>query len=64
MYDTILKLQNDYRQKELDYVQQMDNVIKQRDELHQKAALLQNDFEQIQQENKALNEEVYLFRLV
>ncbi|CAF4814884.1 unnamed protein product, partial [Rotaria sp. Silwood2] len=26
LYDTILKLQNDYRQKELDFVQQMDDA--------------------------------------
>ncbi|CAF3487526.1 unnamed protein product [Rotaria socialis] len=58
LYETILKLQNDYRQKELDYVQQMEDVIKQRDELHVKVNLLQNEYEQIQQENKALKEEI------
>ncbi|CAF4196048.1 unnamed protein product [Rotaria sp. Silwood2] len=58
LYDTILKLQNDYRQKELDYVQQMDDVVKQRNELHMKLTLLQNECEKIQQENKALKEEI------
>ncbi|CAF3649586.1 unnamed protein product [Rotaria sp. Silwood1] len=58
LYDTILKLQNDYRQKELDYVQQMDNLVKRHDELHTKLTLLQNEYEQIQQENKALKEEI------
>ncbi|CAF3919472.1 unnamed protein product [Rotaria magnacalcarata] len=58
LYETILKLQNDYRQKESDYVQQMDDVIKQRDELHVKVNLLQNECEKIQQENKVLKEEI------
>ncbi|CAF0987761.1 unnamed protein product [Rotaria sordida] len=58
LYDTILKLQSDYRQKELDYVQQMDDVVKRRDELHTKLTLLQKEFEQIQQENKALKDEI------
>ncbi|UJR30108.1 hypothetical protein I4U23_017649 [Adineta vaga] len=51
LYDTILKLQNDYRQKELDYVQQMDDVLKQRGELHLQLTA-------IQQENKSLKEEI------
>ncbi|CAF3344287.1 unnamed protein product [Rotaria sp. Silwood1] len=58
LYDTILKLQNDYRQKELDFVQQMDDVINQRDTLHAKLTSFQSVYEQIQKENRALEEEI------
>ncbi|CAF1316645.1 unnamed protein product, partial [Adineta ricciae] len=58
LYDTILKLQNDYRQKELDYVQQMDDIVKQRTELHTQLTTLQNEHKQIQQENKSLKDEI------
>ncbi|CAF1406211.1 unnamed protein product [Adineta steineri] len=58
LYDTIIKLQNDYRQKELDYVQQMDDVLKQRSELHTQLTTLQNEYKHIQQENKSLKEEI------
>ena len=36
----------------------MNDVIKQRDELHKGLNALQNDYEQILQENKALKDEV------
>jgi uncharacterized coiled-coil DUF342 family protein len=38
----------------------MNELIQQRDELHQQLISLRNQYEQIQQENKALNEEVFL----
>jgi membrane protein insertase Oxa1/YidC/SpoIIIJ len=38
----------------------MDEILKQRDELHKQLTSLQNEYEQMQQENKALNEEVCL----
>ncbi len=42
----------------------MDNVLKQRDELHSQLTSLQNAFEQIEQENKALKEEVFILSLI
>jgi len=61
LYETILKLQNDYRQRELDYIQQMDQVVKQRDDLQNQWAILRDEFESIQQEDKALKDEVAAF---
>ncbi|CAF2635951.1 unnamed protein product [Rotaria sp. Silwood2] len=58
LYDTILKLQNDYRQKELDFVQQMDDVINQRDTLHAQLTSFQSVYTQLQKENRALEEEM------
>lgn len=39
-------------------MQQMDEVLKQRGELHSQLTILQNEYAQIQQENKALRDEV------
>lgn len=36
----------------------MNDIIKQRDELHQQLNPIQNEYEQILQENKALKDEV------
>ncbi|CAF1029279.1 unnamed protein product, partial [Rotaria sordida] len=58
LYDTILKLQNDYRQKELDFVQQMDDVINQRDTIYAQLTSVQNVYEQLQKENRTLEEEI------
>ena len=44
----------------MDYVQQMDNILKQRTELHTQLTTLQNEHKQIQQENKSLKDEVCL----
>jgi hypothetical protein len=38
----------------------MDELFKQRDELHSQLTSQQNEFEQIQHENKALKEEVFI----
>jgi hypothetical protein len=54
-----LKLQNDYRQRELDFVRQMDDVVKQRDTFHIQLTSFQDVYGQLKQENKALKEEVY-----
>ena len=38
----------------------MNDILKQRDQFHNQIISLQNDFEQVQQENKALKEEVFI----
>ena len=58
MYDTIVKLQNDYRQRELDFVHQMEDVVKQRDHFQSDFASLQRKFDELFRENDAMKAEV------
>jgi hypothetical protein len=42
----------------------MDDIIKQRDECHSQLTSLQNEFQHIQHENKALKDEVLISYLI
>ncbi|UJR16375.1 hypothetical protein I4U23_003278 [Adineta vaga] len=55
--DAIDKLRNDYRQKELVFVQQMDDTIQQRDIILSQFTSLQNQYQQLQQENEVLKQQ-------
>ncbi|CAF2069885.1 unnamed protein product [Rotaria magnacalcarata] len=58
LYDGILKLQNDYRQKELDFTQQLEDAVNQRDALLMQLSSFQNVCQQLQKENRSLEEEI------
>ncbi|CAF1003534.1 unnamed protein product [Adineta ricciae] len=49
IHDAIVKLQNDYREKELIFAQQMDDAIQQRDTIQSQFTSLQTQYEQLQQ---------------
>ncbi|CAF0967058.1 unnamed protein product, partial [Didymodactylos carnosus] len=58
LYESILKLQSDYRQKEIDYVNTMDDVIRQREELRLQINQLKQQYEQLQHEYQILKGEL------
>ncbi|CAF0938246.1 unnamed protein product [Didymodactylos carnosus] len=58
LYESLLKLQSDYRQKEINYVSTMDDVIRQREELRLQVNELNQQYEQLQHEHKILKTEM------
>ncbi|CAF1064650.1 unnamed protein product [Adineta steineri] len=58
LHNTTLKLQNDYHQKEFNFAHQLDEIVKQRDTIHTQLTSLENHYEQIEEENKALKQEL------